>query len=125
MEYLIAAIALGLVGLFFTLSRKKKIPLSAKPRIRKLASHIDTVSDPSAKVLEADKVLHEAFKALGSKGSMGDSLKRFGSKLPNEQAVWNAHKLRNRIAHEPMMSVSTQDAEVAVAALLKAVYSLL
>ncbi|MDP6561745.1 MAG: hypothetical protein QF793_02350 [Candidatus Peribacteraceae bacterium] len=125
MEYLIAAIALVLVGLFIFLSRKKKVPVHARPRIRSLINHIATVDDPAKKVLEADKVLHEALKSLGSNESMGSLLKRYGSKLPNEQSVWNAHKLRNRIAHEPQMTVSKSDAEKAAAAFLKAVQSLL
>jgi len=56
---------------------------------------------------------------------LGDLLKRYGSKLPNEQPVWNAHKLRNRIAHEPQVTVSATDADRAVNALLKATTSLL
>ena len=125
MEYVAAAIALVLIGLFFTISRRKRIPVALRPRIRKLIAHVETVQDPSKKILEADKVLHEAFKARGTQESLGNCLKRFGSKLPNEQSVWNAHKLRNRIAHEPMMTVSEKDAKTAVEALLKAARSLL
>ena len=114
-----------LTTLFALFLGKKRIPVHARPRIRSLIKHIDTVSDPAKKVLEADKVLHEAFKSFGSHASMGDFLKRYGSKLPNEQSVWNAHKLRNRIAHEPQVSVSQADGDKAVSALLKATRSLL
>lgn len=114
-----------LKAIFALILGKKKIPLHARPRIRSLIKHIETVDDPIKKVLEADKILHEALKSFGSNKSMGDLLKRYGSKLPNEQSTWNAHKLRNRIAHEPMMKVSRDDSDRAVAALLKATLSLL
>jgi len=125
MEYLIAIIALFLMVVFFILSRKKGIPIHARPRIESLIKLIPSVKDPAKKVLEADKVLHEALKSLGVQGSMGELLRRHGSKLPNEQPVWNAHKLRNRIAHEPMISISQRQADQAVAALVKATQSLL
>jgi dephospho-CoA kinase len=111
--------------IFGFLLGKKRIPLHARPRIRSLVKHIETIDDPAKKVLEADKVLHEALKSFGSNASLGDLLKRYGSKLPNEQPVWNAHKLRNRIAHEPQVTVSATDADRAVNALLKATTSLL
>lgn len=111
--------------LFALLLGKKRIPVHARPRIRSLIKHIDTVSDPAKKVLEADKVLHEALQSFGDKSSMGDLLKRYGSKLPNQQSAWNAHKLRNRIAHEPQVSVSQADADRAAAALIKATKSFL
>jgi|APSaa5957512535_1039671.scaffolds.fasta_scaffold00295_16 hypothetical protein len=114
-----------LKSLFSLLLGKKKVPLHARPRVRSLVSHIQSIDDPAKKVLEADKVLHEALKSFGSNKSMGDLLKRYGSKLPNEQPVWKAHKLRNRIAHEPQVTVSKQEAEIAVSALLKATRSLL
>lgn len=114
-----------LKALFALVLGKKRIPLHARGRIRSLIDHLQTIDDPTKKVLEADKVLHEALKSFGTKRSMGDLLKRYGSQLPNEQSTWNAHKLRNRIAHEPMMNVSTSDAERAVSAFIKATQSLL
>lgn len=126
MEYAAFSIVLIIcLALFIRFSVRKNIPHHTKKRIQLLATHVETLSDPSAMVLEADKVLHEALKALGKQGTMGDLLKRYGSQLPNEQSVWNAHKLRNRIAHEPMVTLSQHDAETAKKALLKAARSLL
>lgn len=125
MEYLIAIIALVLMVVFFMLSRKKRIPIHARSRIQSLINHIPSVKDPAKRVLEADKVLHEALKSLGVQGSMAELLRTHGSKLPNEQPVWNAHKLRNRIAHEPQIVVSEREATKATEALLKATRSLL
>ena len=52
-------------------------------------------------VVEADKLLDKALCESGAPGkTMGDRLKSSGSKFSELNAVWYAHKLRNRIAHE-------------------------
>lgn len=52
-------------------------------------------------VLEADKLLDRALKERGLKGqTMGDRLKSAKTMLSNNNAVWQAHKMRNRLAHE-------------------------
>ena len=52
---------------------------------------------------------------------MGDKLRRAGKYIPDLDDVWRAHKLRNRIAHEPGLTLSYRDVESALAALEKAV----
>ena len=50
---------------------------------------------------EADKLLDHAMKQLGYPGAtMGERLKVAGRHMPNRDAVWRAHKLRNALAHE-------------------------
>ncbi len=52
-------------------------------------------------VLEADKLLDQALKAAGYPGqTMGDRLKDAQRAFRDTDAVWQAHKLRNRLAHE-------------------------
>lgn len=52
-------------------------------------------------VLEADKLLDRALRERGLKGqTMGDRLKSAKTTLSNNNAVWQAHKMRNRLAHE-------------------------
>ena len=51
-------------------------------------------------LIEADKLLDYCMIGKGFKGeTMGDRLKSGGSKFKNLNAVWNAHKLRNELAH--------------------------
>ena len=47
--------------------------------------------------------------------TMGDRLKRVGSRLTDENAVWRAHKLRNVIAHENDYELSYRQAANALA----------
>jgi hypothetical protein len=67
-------------------------------------------------VIEADKVMDEILKRSGFAGeTMADRLKGLNTaQLSNLQQVWEAHKLRNRIVHEPDFEVSKKEAEYAV-----------
>lgn len=52
-------------------------------------------------IMEADKLLDHALKSQGYSGTtMADRLKDARRTLTNNDAVWRAHKLRNRLAHE-------------------------
>lgn len=67
-------------------------------------------------VLEADKLLDHALKARGFRGeSMGERMKNAKESWSNANAVWGAHKLRNRIAHESDAPVGYDDARRALA----------
>ena len=66
-------------------------------------------------VMNADKLLDQAMRDLGIKGqTMGDRLKFSKERWSNRNNLWNAHKLRNQIAHEPDVRVSYNDARVAL-----------
>ena len=67
-------------------------------------------------IINADKLLDQALKDRGIKGeTMGERLKNAKDKLSHRDAIWFAHKLRNRIAHESDVKVSAQDAKRALA----------
>ncbi len=53
-------------------------------------------------IIQGDKLLDKALCEMGVQGrTMGDRLKKIGNaKFSEVNHVWNAHKLRNRIAHE-------------------------
>ncbi|MCQ2049722.1 MAG: hypothetical protein MJZ22_01780 [Candidatus Saccharibacteria bacterium] len=67
-------------------------------------------------VIEADKLLDKAMTEFGFVGkTMGERLKHSGQKFSELNKVWNAHKLRNAIAHEPNFEISFQQAQNALA----------
>lgn len=52
-------------------------------------------------IIEADKLLDDAFKRLMIAGStMGERMKVISCKYPNIKKVWEAHIIRNKISHE-------------------------
>ncbi|OYW86511.1 hypothetical protein B7Z17_00195, partial [Candidatus Saccharibacteria bacterium 32-49-10] len=60
----------------------------------------DTASFQLA-ILNADKLLDRALRQRNIKGqTMGERMKTFQKHWSKPDAVWAAHKMRNRIAHE-------------------------
>ncbi len=52
-------------------------------------------------VMEADKLLDHALKALAMPGTtLGERLKYAAYRYPKIRQVWGAHRLRNQLAHE-------------------------
>ena len=59
-------------------------------------------------IFEADKLLDLALKARGFNGeTMGERLKSANRAFMNTNNVWDAHKLRNRLAHEQNVSLNS------------------
>lgn len=78
---------------------------------KKLVS--DTPSDWKIAVIEADKTLDRALLRKGFTGqSLGDKLKDMvPADLPEVyEEAWEAHKIRNRIVHEPDFELSQSEA---------------
>jgi len=66
-------------------------------------------------IIESDKLLDKALMEMGAPGkTMGERLKKYGSRFSNLNAVWRAHKLRNVIAHESDTSISYKQAQNAL-----------
>ncbi len=60
------------------------------------------VNELKIAIVKADALLDEALRNSGALGKdLGDRLKKLTTaQLPNLENIWEAHKLRNRIAHE-------------------------
>jgi hypothetical protein len=66
-------------------------------------------------IFEADKLLDHALKNRGIPGqTMGDRLKSARGIFMNNNAVWEAHKLRNRLAHEQNVALNTYTVDQAL-----------
>lgn len=58
-------------------------------------------------IINADKLLDSALKERCFKGeNMGERMKSAQTTWKNANNVWTAHKVRNKLAHEPGASVS-------------------
>ncbi|MEI7631903.1 MAG: hypothetical protein WCJ60_01110 [bacterium] len=61
-------------------------------------------------IINADKLLDTALKKRSFKGkSMGERLVSAQRKISNNEAVWIAHKLRNRLVHEHDVNLKEKD----------------
>jgi len=77
----------------------------------------DSPSDWKIAVLEADKILDDLTKDLGLIGdNLGDRLKNAPAGQFNTiQSAWDAHKVRNKIAHDgPGEDITYQEAKRAI-----------
>jgi hypothetical protein len=79
-------------------------------------------NDLKVALIEADNLLDEALHDAGVPGTtLGERLQRVTEeKLPNVEDVWQAHKIRNRIAHEANFVLKRDLAERALTVYEKA-----
>lgn len=94
-------------------------------RVRFLAIENQLKQDQPASfnlvVLNADKLVDQALRESGFHGeTMGERMKAATNKFSDNNGVWGAHKLRNRIAHETDVNVAYDDARRALASFKRA-----
>ncbi len=122
---IIGSVVLALIVIVLVFrGARRKLSSAQQSQLQKEWAHVQTLTDPTRRVMEAEKVLDHAFKLMGFEGSFADKLKKAERLLSNYQPVWDAHKLRNRIAHEPGFSVSEQESNRSVSAFERALNSL-
>ena len=78
----------------------KKIPKKIIEEIKSNWKKIIRQDDLRHSIMDADKLLDYALKKMGHKGSLGNKLKKSPQLFSNINDVWNAHKVRNNIAHQ-------------------------
>lgn len=79
----------------------------------------------SMAILKADKLLDLALRETGSRGkTMGERMKSRQGVWSNANAVWAAHKLRNKVAHEEHVALSDQVVARALASFKQALKDL-
>jgi len=122
LTFLILVIVLGLIILVLIAKLSGKGP---KRRLKKeyfearwmeLLARVRTPDGMVLAVIDADKLLDEALKRRGFKGkTMGERLVSAQRSLNDNDAVWYAHKLRNRLVHEPDIKLKKKEAQTALA----------
>lgn len=95
----ILIVAFGLYVLFY---RKQHFSTRQKKNIRKYWMEVELLGkhNPEQAILRADKLLDHALEIAGFKGTLGEKLKQARHVFSDNNQLWNAHKIRNKIAHE-------------------------
>ena len=114
--FLIAVAGALLLIVFVDLQRRRRHRAHVARRAWEQWHTLSILNDPSRRILEAESILDRALRDLGYQGTFGEKLKKLQKSLSNIDAVWLAHKLRNRIAHEPGTVVRPNDAATAIRA---------
>lgn len=81
-----------------------------------LLTKVKTSDGMALAVIDADKLLDEALKKRHFRGkTMGERLVSAQRNLSDNDAVWFAHKLRNKLVHEANMKLTKRDVQKALA----------
>lgn len=110
---LVGVLLLGIVlVLYMTVFRKEAPGISREKyqtRWLELENSLsrDNIAACQLAILTADKLLDQALKDGRYKGeTMAERMKSAGKKWTKANSVWTAHKIRNRLAHEPDAAIS-------------------
>lgn len=66
--------------------------------------------DPKLAIMEADKLLDHVLRKKGYIGPLGEKLRMAAALFHDVNIVWNAHKVRNKLAHELEFRISEDEA---------------
>lgn len=119
--FLIIAIVFGLVVMFVLgrLIRHKPRRLNQQYYQKKwleILARVKTYDGMILAVIDADKLLDEALRKRNFRGkSMGERLVAAQREIHDNDAVWYAHKLRNRLVHQSSVRLREKEAKNALA----------
>jgi len=114
-DIIIAVVAAVIIALFYLVWRRRRKPSKLNTdyfqkrwqEAQKLCSREDTW--PLA-IINADKLVEEALKKRKYKGkTMGEKLVAAQHDIQNNDGVWFAHKLRNKLVHEDLKKLKKKD----------------
>ncbi len=120
--FLIVEIVFGVIILFVIGRYSRRFPkrrLNQKYFEKKwleLLAMVKTQEGMVLAIIDADKLLDEALKKRQFRGkTVGERLVSAQRTLSNNDSVWYAHKLRNRLVHESNIRVRKSEAKNALA----------
>ncbi len=118
--FIVVVLVLG-IALFAILTLKQKSIHIDKQKYRSmwLAIENDLIKDNEQSyqmaIINADKLLGKALEEVGVPGkTMGEKMKKYTPKFSKANGVWMAHKLRNKIAHEPNIVINYNQTKIAL-----------
>ncbi|HSW78694.1 MAG TPA: hypothetical protein VLF88_01600 [Candidatus Babeliales bacterium] len=119
--YLLGIIIFGIIVLAlvsrFAKKRPKKLDQAYfQHQWLELLARVKTPEGMMLAIIDADKLLDVALKKHHMKGkTMGERLVSAQRMISDNDAVWYAHKLRNRLVHEPNVRLKKSEAKTALA----------
>jgi hypothetical protein len=124
---LFVGLLLALVVVFF-FKRAKKLPRRIAEEAARNIRATEKLA-PAHAIIEAHKIFIFTLATLINPDQRKrikavDVVKKFVKRMPNEAQIWKTHRLRNRIAHEPNINISTTHADLARRDLIRAIQSL-
>jgi hypothetical protein len=127
-DFLVGIVGFCIVvgGIFIFFHRKKKLnPALCHTTIENIMK--TQTLDPAHALMESHKLFVSALRTLFPKAKIhaAQVIQYTCKSFPNKQTVWNFHRLRNKVAHEPGTNISHTQAHKARQAFVYALQSLL
>ena len=119
--FLVVVIVFGLLVLFilsrFIVHKPKRLNQRYyQKKWLEILARVKTYDGMILAVIDADKLFDEALKKRSYRGkTMGERLVAAQHEISDNDAVWYAHKLRNRLVHEPTVRLRKNEAKNALA----------
>lgn len=127
---IIGSILFGITVLvLLSLFGKKYHPKMKQKRFQEewsvLLERVKTPEGMVLAVIDADKLLDQALKRHNYRGkTVGEKLVAAQRTLSDNDSVWYAHKLRNRLVHEPNIRLKKTECQNALAGFKQALQDL-
>ncbi len=104
---------------FVDFLEEEKMPENHSERWQEIKGHLDGENPIEWKmaIIEADSLIDDIMKKIGYQGeNLGERLKAIeASDFDNLNNIWEAHKVRNRLVHEPgKIVLSKEEAKDAI-----------
>ena len=100
------------------LPRPGPAPKAANRRWQSILNKLEKGDESNLKlaVIEADKILDDLLRRMGYAGQdIGERLKQISpAQIPQIDQLWQAHKLRNQIVHQPDFRLNLAQAKRAI-----------
>jgi len=128
--FLIGVIVFGIVVLIIVGLIGKKVPTRLnqqqfQSRWLELLARVKTPEGMALAVIDADKLLEDALKKRHFRGkTTGEKLVSAQRELSDNDAIWFAHKLRNRLVHEPGLKLKKRECQSALSGFKQALRDL-
>jgi hypothetical protein len=129
-ETIVAIILSGALLLFLIGLTAKKAPRGLNKEYYQkhwveLLSNVKTPEGMALAIIDADKLVDIALKKRNFKGkTMGERLVSAQRQFSDNDGLWQSHKLRNRLVHEPGVRLKDYEAKKALASFRQALRDL-
>ena len=124
---IVAIISLALI-LALQIWRSKSHPIDKifyQKHWQRINSYLDDSNRYALAIIEADKLLDQAFKDYNFKGeTMAERLAAAGDSLSQKDLVWKVHKLRNRLVHEMDVELNFKQTKITLSVFKRALEDL-
>lgn len=128
--FLIGIIAFGIIVLAVITRFSRVIPVRINRehfqyQWAELLARVKTPEGMVLAVIDADKLLDQALRKHHFRGkTVGERLVSAQRLINDNDAVWYAHKLRNRLVHEPNIKLKKKEAQAALEGFKKGLHDL-